>query len=654
MAMVAKVVTRNIEALKNSDQSFETIFRIIRESFTSELFAEYLNNGKICKVTYLEFCKRVDLFAAAFIKKYGAPEEGKARLAGIYLENSVDWVAIFWGLLRSGFKPVLLNTRHSLAVTNDIIDELKPEFVVSLDKRVNGAIRPETIIEGQPEYSAPEKDYWEDEVILVTSGSTSKPKIISHSGSTICKQVELSADLVRMNPAVQYNAQLQIKNLAFLPFYHIFGLVALLLWFTFFGRCIVFLPKYDVDSIQLVCRRIGVTHFFAIPLVWNKTVAALEAEVAKQGKTKKFNKAIDFSNKLQNVFPLIGASVARGIIFKKVRRQLLGEKLRFLISGGGFIQPRTLEVLNGLGYSIHNGYGLTECGIVSVELAKKPKYRNEGKVGKIFSNIAYKLSDEGELLIPNDHSMYGMYVDGVFHKNDQEYYATNDFVKIDEKGRLGIVGRKDDVIIGPNGENISPEEIESRISKGAYSSMALVYAKLPGTENKQMILVLSDNGKLGAFELTTSLKGVYNSISTLSMIERPSKVVSLIGAMPENLKGVDRRALVAGLEEGKLFVTECSDPSDEEIKRIRTDEYIKLIDTVCGVFAEVLDKDRSEITETSNFVALGGDSMQYVELLSKAGEKTGHPIQMTETPLITPMAIADYIITSAKPEKDVN
>lgn len=654
MVMVAKVVTRNIEALKNSDQTFETIFRIIRESFTGELFAEYLENGKIRKVTYFEFCKRVDLFAAAFLKKYGAPEEGKPRIAGIYLENSVDWVAIFWGLLRSGFKPLLLNTRHSLAVTNDIIDELKPEFVVSLDKRVKGAIRPETIIEGQPEYSAPEKDYWEDEVILVTSGSTSKPKIISHSGSTICKQVELSADIVKMNPAIQYNVQLAIKNLAFLPFYHIFGLVALLMWFSFFGRCFVFLPKYDVDSIQLVCRRIGVTHFFAIPLVWNKTVAALEVEVAKQGKLKTFNKAIDFSNKLQSVFPLLGATIARGIIFRKVRRQLLGEDLRFLISGGGFIQPRTLEVLNGLGYSIHNGYGLTECGVLSVELAKKPKFRNEGKVGKIFSNIAYKISDEGELLIPNDHSMYGMYIDGVFHKNEDEYYATNDTVKVDEKGRLSIVGRKDDVIIGPNGENISPEEIESRISKGGYSSLAIVYVKLPGSDTKQMVLVLSDNGKLGAFELTTSLKGVYNSIDDLSLIERPSKVVSLIGDMPENLKGVDRRALVAALEEGKLFVTECSNPSDEEIKRIRTDEYIRLIDTICGVFAEVLDKDRSQISETSNFVTLGGDSMQYVELLSKCGEKTGRQIMMTETPLITPMAIADYLITSAKSEKDIS
>ena len=68
---------------------------------------------------------------------------------------------------------------------------------------------------------------------------------------------------------------------------------------------------------------------------------------------------------------------------------------------------------------------------------------------------------------------------------------------------------------------------------------------------------------------------------------------------------------------------------------------------ICGIFAEVLGKERSEISETSNFVALGGDSMQYIELLSKAGEKTGKQIMMTETPLITPMAITDYILDNA-------
>ena len=649
--MVAKVIKQNIAELEGSDQSFETIFRIIRDSFTSEIFAEWLDNGSIKKVTYSEFCDRTDAFAAAFIEKYGAPSDRKARIAGIYLENSVDWVAVFWGLLKSGFKPVLLNTRHSLAVTNDIISEIDPVFVVSLDDKIKGAVSPEEILEGVKN-KTPEKDYWEDEILLVTSGSTARPKIISHSGRTICKQVELSADIVRMNPAIQYNSKLEVKNLAFLPFYHIFGLVALLMWFSFFGRAMVFLPKYDAESIQLVCRRTGVTHFFAIPLVWNKLVSALEAEVEKQGKTKSFNKAIRFSNSLQNIFPLFGATIARGLIFKKVRRQLMGEKLRFLISGGGFVSQRTLEVLNGLGYSIHNGYGLTECGVLAVELSKKPKYRNDGKCGVIFSNISYKLSEDGELLIPNDHSMNGIYIDGVLQKLEEPFYPTNDIVKIDEKGRLLIVGRKDDVIIGPNGENISPEEIESRIEKGMYQGMALVYAKLPGSDEKSMLLVLSDNGSLGAYELTTSLKGVFGSISKLSMMERPAKVVSLIGHMPESFKGVDRKALTAGIEEGRLFYTECSDPSDEEIKRIRTDEYMRLIDTVCGVFAEVLGKDRSEITETSNFVALGGDSMQYVELLSKVGEKTGNPVQMTETPLITPMAIADHLLSSVKKENE--
>ena len=73
---------------------------------------------------------------------------------------------------------------------------------------------------------------------------------------------------------------------------------------------------------------------------------------------------------------------------------------------------------------------------------------------------------------------------------------------------------------------------------------------------------------------------------------------------------------------------------------------------MCDVFAEILNKERSEISETSNFVSLGGDSMQYVEMLSKVTEVTGKQINMTETPLITPMAIADYLIEQNKETKE--
>ena len=650
--MVSRIVTGNIEALKNAPQTFESIYTIIKNSFTSETFGEWLENGEVCKMSYYELYERADSFSKAAVT-YAAKKDSDSRFVGIFLENSCDWVALFWGLLQAGFKPILLNTRHNIQINNDIIKEMDPVFVVSEDARVDKAVSVKDLLEeGKGVKFDKSMINWADEIILITSGSTSKPKIISHSGKTICLQVEMSADIVRTNQSIQYNAKLDIHNLAFLPFYHIFGLIATLMWFMFFGRGFVFLPKYDAQSIQFVCKRVGVTHFFAIPLVWNKTVAALEREVAKQGKTEKFNKAIKFSNKLQNIFPLLGPVIVRKFIFKKIRRQLMGEKLAFLISGGGFIAPRTLEVLNGLGYSIYAGYGLTECGVLCVELSRKSKFRNGTSTGKIFSNVKYKVSDEGELLIPRDHSMNGIYVDGKFSEFTDEYYPTNDLVNIDETGRLHIIGRLDDVIIGPNGENISPEEIESRIDKGAFTQEAMINCKLPGTDEKQMVLVLADDGSMGAFEKASSLRNVFTSIDALTMSERPVKVLNLIGSMPENFKGIDRKALSLKLEEQELFATECARPTDEEVTRTRSAEYTELIGKVCDVYAEVLNKDRAEITETSNFVTLGGDSMEYVEMLSKVSEVSGRTISMTETPLITPMAIADYLIEQNKESKE--
>ena len=650
--MVSRIVTENIEALKNAPQTFESIYTIIKNRFTSETFGEWLENGEVCKMSYYELYERVDAFSKAAIA-YANKQNSDSKFVGIFLENSCDWVALFWGLLQAGFKPILLNTRHNIGINNDIIKEMDPVFVVSEDSRVDRAVSVKDLLEeGKSTKFSKDMINWADEIILITSGSTSKPKIISHSGKTICLQVEMSADIVKSNQSIQYNARLDIHNLAFLPFYHIFGLIATLMWFMFFGRGFVFLPKYDAQSIQFVCKRVGVTHFFAIPLVWNKTVQALEREVAKQGKTEKFNKAIKFSNKLQNIFPLLGPIFVRKVLFKKVRRQLMGEKLAFLISGGGFISPRTLEVLNGLGYSIYAGYGLTECGVICVELSRNAKFRNGTSTGKIFSNVKYKISDEGELLIPNEHSMNGIYVDGKFNEFKEDFYPTNDLVNIDETGRLHIIGRLDDVIIGPNGENISPEEIESRINKGAFTQEAMINCQLPGSDEKQMVLVLADDGSMGAFEKASSLKGVFASIDALTMSERPVKVLNLIGTMPENFKGIDRKALSEKLENQVLFATECSRPTDEEVTRTRTAEYTELISKVCDVYAQVLNKDRSEITETSNFVTLGGDSMEYVEMLSKVSEVTGRPINMTETPLITPMAIADYLIEQSKESKE--
>ena len=648
--MVASIVTENIAALKKAPQTFESIYKIVKDRFTSEIFGEWLDDGQIRQMSYYELFERTDEFSNA-ATVYGAG--GSSKFVGIYLENSADWVAIFWGLLQAGFKPILLNTRHNINITNEIINEMDPVFVISEDIRVNRAVSVKDLLAaGKGKRFDKTSVSWANEIVLITSGSTSKPKIISHSGKSVCQLVEMAEEIVRENPSIQYNSKLDIHILAFLPFYHIFGLLATLMFFMFFGRSFVFLPKYDAQSIQFVCKRAGVTHFFAIPLVFNKVVEALEREVEKQGKTEKFNKAIRFSNKLQTSFPKLGPVIARKIIFKSIRRQLLGEKLMFIICGGGFTAPRTLEVMNGLGYSIYPGYGLTECGILGFETSRKALLRCGTSTGKCFSNVKYKLSDKGELLVSKENSFDGIYVDGKFQAFNDDYYPTNDIVSVDEMGRLHIIGRLDDVIIGPNGENISPEQIESHINKGSFLGEAMINVRLPGSSEKQMVLVLSDNGTMSAFEKISSLKEVFASIDQLTMSERPVKVMNLVGNIPENFKGTDRKALTEKLENAELFAIECTRPGDEEITRVRSDEYKELTGKIFDVFAEILNKDRSEITETSNFVTLGGDSMQYVELLSKVSEVTGRQITMTETPLITPMAIADYLIEQDKESKE--
>jgi long-subunit acyl-CoA synthetase (AMP-forming) len=65
----------------------------------------------------------------------------------------------------------------------------------------------------------------------------------------------------------------------------------------------------------------------------------------------------------------------------------LGNSLTFCINGGASINKQTTQLMNGLGYCMHQGYGMTETGIVSVELSKYACKRNASTLGKPFKNI---------------------------------------------------------------------------------------------------------------------------------------------------------------------------------------------------------------------------------------------------------------------------
>lgn len=631
------IVKRNINQLQQSDRTFRAVYEIIRREFSREVFSEQLHKGQVVTTTYEQLFQLTDRYAAAFCARTLGKEP---QIIAIHMENSVDWVACFWGILKSGNTPLLLNTRQDSAVTAKLVKALEPLLVITQDQSLEHGIRYEEL--SGDAVSDPEMQReWGDRILMVTSGTTKDPKVIAHRGWSICSQILLSADILKKNITLRHNRKLEVRMLAFLPFYHIFGLVAVLMWFSFFGRTFLFLPDYGADTIRQICTERKVSHFFAVPQVWEIAVRKLLYEAQQQNREKTLTRAIHFSNRLQTIMPHIGPGIVRNLLFRKVRKQMFGNNLHFLITGGGAISAAALELLNGLGYSLYQGYGLTECGIVSVNLSRKAGKRLDASCGEIFSHIRYRQNDRGELEISRENCFEGMVEDGQLKLLEQEYYCTGDIVRIDPEGVLTILGRSDSLIITENGENLSPEAVECLLPLESFRSGTLVYVPCDG--KKQLILALEMEETDSALQRAKALKKLFEAMNRLPMSQRPGKVWSIAGEIPRGIKGVSRNALTKMLSENRLFVQELYEPGDPDIAQYQSSAYQEVVSGVMECFRKVIP-DCEALTDTSNFISLGGNSMLYVELMQAVSERFSVNVQFTGTPMLTPAAFAEYVM----------
>ena len=164
----------------------------------------------------------------------------------------------------------------------------------------------------------------------------------------------------------------------------------------------------------------------------------------------------------------------------------------YCISGGGFIRPETLELMNGLGYGLRNGYGMTETGILSVELSRRAKIRNSGTVGKPLSAVGgggYRISPEGLLEVRAPLLYAAQIVNGERIERDRDaWFATGDCFRVDSSGRWFITGRRSDLIIGANGENLSPDLIEQRLDLHAGLASCVLGMELDGDERPVLLV----------------------------------------------------------------------------------------------------------------------------------------------------------------------
>ena len=604
---IQEFVSSKIAALGGEEISFRTLFSLMFREKENILY-EKSEGYRIVETTYGEAYEAILRLSGAIAKELC--DLPKGAVLGLYMENSLLWIETFWAILAAGYRPLLMNLRLGRDTLSTALRELGAAAVLSKEERFEvPTLDPEKLLLGGE--AGAEGDFGE-EIFVMSSGTSESVKICGYGAEEFYHLLRNSAKIVSNCKMIRNHYEGRLKQLCFLPFYHIFGLVAVYLWFGFFSRTFVELRDLAPQTILNTIRRHKVTHIFAVPLFWEKVYDAAIRTIEKRGSktAAKFRRGLSLSGKIGDL-PLIGKAF-RKLAFREVRENLFGESVQFMITGGSAIRGEVLEFFNGIGYFLTDGYGATEIGITSVEQSKKASIRNACFVGKPMDGIEYKINEQGELLVSGKAIAKTILEHGKETKTDG-FYPTRDLAE-EIGGRYRILGRLDDLIILSDGENLNPNRIEPQLLLPGMNGCCLINAK--GSVSAAPVLLVSVDRYLSAERIAALDQAIREKLAALSLSASVAKIVytSEPLLLPDEIK-LNRRRLSAQYAQGKLaLLTRSPDRIDAH-----SDE---LYEKIRAFFSLALSKDRGDIGGSFDFfLDGGGTSLDYFAMITAMQEE---------------------------------
>ncbi|MER5561620.1 AMP-dependent synthetase/ligase [Streptomyces sp. NPDC002506] len=310
--------------------------------------------------------------------------------------------------------------------------------------------------------------------IVYTSGTTGRPKgcVLTHRAFF----AECGNVVERLKPLFRTG---ECSVLLFLPAAHVFGRlveVASVMAPIKLG-CVP-----DIKNLTDELASFRPTLILGVPRVFEKVYNSARAKAQADGKGKIFDKAahtaIAYSTALStDAGPSIGLKIKHKVfdklVFSKLRA-VLGGRGEYAISGGAPLGERLGHFFRGIGFTVLEGYGLTEsCAATAFNPWDRPKI---GTVGQPLPGSVVRIADDGEVLLHGEHLFRGYWnneaataealADGWFH--------TGDIGTLDEDGYLAITGRKKEIIVTAGGKNVAPAVIEDRIRAHALVAECMV------------------------------------------------------------------------------------------------------------------------------------------------------------------------------------
>jgi long-chain acyl-CoA synthetase len=477
--------------------------------------------------------------------------------------------------------------------------------------------------------------------LLYTSGTTGAPKGVPLSHGNILSNLNGLLDARMAGP--------RDRVLLPLPLHHAYAFTVGCLGCLASGATLVLPAGISGPEIVRALQLQQVTMVIGVPRLYESILAGIRARVASQGRRIAvwFERLLALSLWLRRA---LGVRVGR-VLFRALHRSL-GGGLRVLASGGAQLDPELAWDLEGLGWEVLTGYGLTETApMVSFNRHGQTRLGSAGQaVPGVELRIALRSGfDDGEIEVKGPNVFAG-------YRNNPEatraaftedgWFRTGDLGRIDAQGFLTIVGRSKEMIVLPDGKNVFPEAVEAVYSDSPFLHEAAVLEH----EGLLVLLVVPEDEAIrahGAARPEALLREEIDRLSRrLAPYQRASGFAITRDPLPRTPLSKLKRHLLPALYSRATAGVAPSPAST----LFETDRALLADPTARPVWDWLRNRypDRRLSLDTSPQLDLGLDSLAWVGLSLEMEQRFG--IDLTEAAISRVVTLRDLLIevTSAR------
>jgi len=473
-------------------------FRVMTENaakkFSDRVAFSYKNNPKdkdTVKVTYTEVRDYIRQMGTELI--YMGLSDKHVALIG---ESSYKWISSYFCLMSIGSVVVPIDKDLPADEIAELIDFADCEYIIYsrtvedklksiLDRipkvktlicmskaKIEGAVDMfDVVARGRERYSNGDNSYYNYKIdrerlaaIFFTSGSTGGRKGVMLSQKNIVTDMTQGMYLVSVSP----------KTMNVLPPHSAFVSTVNFVGHFAQGSEIYISSGPEYFAEELIEQQ--PVHLVLVPSLVQTLYRKIWQVAEMTGKANLLRNMMKVSDFLRKYNIDVRRKLFKGILDE------FGGRLEFIICGGAYLSQNIIDTFESIGITVINGYGMTECApLIS---CNRNMYRKKGSAGVpiLGEDVRIKNPDEngeGEICIKGTNVMMGYYKDQKGTEaafDDDGYFRTGDYGRVDEEGWLYITGRLKNAITLSNGQNMYPEEIEAEIYKILGVTECVVYA----------------------------------------------------------------------------------------------------------------------------------------------------------------------------------